>query len=42
LKPHACIIPMWHIAKSYFTGSSRSRRRSDAVMSLAIFHPGLV
>jgi hypothetical protein len=42
LKPHAFIIPMWHSAKSYLTGSSGSSRRSDAVMSRAIRHPGLV
>jgi Glycosyltransferase len=37
-----CFIPRWQIAKSYFTGSAGSRRRSDAVMSRAIRHPGLV
>jgi hypothetical protein len=42
LKPHAFIMPMWQSAKSYFTGSDRSSRRSDAVMSRAIGHPGLV
>jgi len=41
LKPHAFIIPMWHNAKSYFTGSCGSSRRSDAVISRAIFQPGL-
>jgi hypothetical protein len=42
LNPQAFIIPMWHSAKSYFTGSSGSSRRSDAVMSRAIRQPGLV
>ena len=36
LKPQAFIIPRWQSEKSYFTGSSGSRRRSDAVMSRAI------
>jgi hypothetical protein len=35
-------MPMWHREKSYFTGSSGSSFRSDAVMSAAIFQPGLV
>jgi hypothetical protein len=42
MKPHAFIIPRWHSAKSYFTGSSGSSRRSAAVMSRAIGQPGLV
>jgi hypothetical protein len=42
LKPQAFIIPRWQSAKSYFTGSTGSSRRSEAVMSLAIGHPGLV
>jgi hypothetical protein len=42
LNPHAFIMPMWHNAKSYLTGSSGSRRRSDAVMSRAMRQPGLV
>ena len=33
LKPQAFIIPRWQSAKSYFTGSAGSSRRSDAVMS---------
>jgi hypothetical protein len=41
LNPHAFIIPMWQSAKSYFTGSSASKRRSDDVMSCAMAHPGL-
>ena len=40
--PHAFIIPRWHSAKSYLTGSSGSSRRSEAVMSRAMGHPGLV
>jgi len=42
LNPQAFIIPMWQRAKSYFTGSSGSNCRSDAVMSRAIRQPGLV
>jgi hypothetical protein len=42
MKPHPFIMPRWHSAKSYFTGSTGSSRRSEAVMSAAIFHPGLV
>jgi hypothetical protein len=42
LKPHAFIMPMWQSAKSYFTGSAGSSRRSDEVMSCAMRQPGLV
>jgi hypothetical protein len=42
LNPQAFIMPRWQSAKSYFTGSSASSRRSDAVMSRAIGHPGLM
>jgi hypothetical protein len=42
LNPQAFIMPRWHSAKSYFTGSAGSKRRSVAVMSCAIFQPGLV
>jgi hypothetical protein len=42
MKPHAFIIPRWQSAKSYFTGSAGSSRRSDAVMSRAMRQPGLV
>jgi hypothetical protein len=41
LNPHAFIIPRWQIEKSYRVGSVGSILASDAVMSLAIFHPGL-
>jgi hypothetical protein len=34
-------MPRWQIEKSYRVGSSLSIRASDAVMSLAIFQPGL-
>jgi hypothetical protein len=42
LKPQAFIMPTWHSEKSYRTGSSGSMARSDAVISVAIFQPGLV
>ena len=42
LKPHAFIMPRWQTEKSYFTGSAGSSCRSDAVMSRAMRHPGLV
>ena len=42
LKPQAFIMPRWQSEKSYRTGSSGSSRWSDAVMSRAIGHPGLV
>jgi len=35
-------MPRWQTEKSYFTGSAGSSFRSDAVMSRAIRHPGLV
>ena len=35
------IIPRWHNAKSYFTGSDASKRRKHAVMSSAMRHPGV-
>jgi hypothetical protein len=41
MKPQAFIMPRWQSAKSYFTGSSASSARSDAVMSRAMRQPGL-
>ena len=35
-------MPRWHSEKSYFTGSIGSSARSEAVMSRAMRHPGLV
>jgi len=35
-------MPTWQRAKSKLTGSLGFNARSDAVMSLAIRHPGLV
>ena len=35
-------MPTWQSEKSNRTGSAGSSRRSDAVMSAAIFQPGLV
>ena len=35
-------MPTWQIEKSNRTGSTGSSARSDAVMSAAIFQPGLV
>jgi hypothetical protein len=42
LKPQAFIMPTWHSEKSYRTGSFGSSARSEAVISAAIFHPGLM
>jgi hypothetical protein len=42
LKPQAFIMPTWQSAKSYFTGSSASSSRNDAVISRAMGQPGLV
>ena len=42
MKPQAFIIPTWHSEKSKRTGSAGSIARSEAVLSAAIFHPGLV
>src|SRR5688572_627400 len=41
-KPQAFIIPTWQREKSKRTGSAASISRSDAVISAAIFQPGLV
>ena len=40
--PQAFIMPTWQSEKSNRTGSRGSSARSDAVMSAAIFQPGLV
>ena len=42
LKPQAFIMPTWQSEKSNRTGSAASIARSDAVISAAIFQPGLV
>ena len=42
MKPQAFIMPTWHSEKSKRTGSSGLIARSDAVISAAIFQPGLV
>jgi hypothetical protein len=41
LKPQAFIMPTWQREKSKRTGSAGSIARSEAVISAAIFHPGL-
>jgi hypothetical protein len=39
--PHAFIMPRWQSEKSNLTGSAGSIARSEAVISAAIFQPGL-
>jgi hypothetical protein len=41
LNPQAFIIPTWHSEKSKRTGSAGLIARSAAVISAAIFQPGV-